>query len=227
MALTILYVVYFGLALYSFVALSWLQLLYTYILFYFLLEFTMSLFIHRWATHNLWNPPVWFQNIMSVVSLTAMIGTPISYSAWHRNHHKHSDTDKDPHSPKYKTWYYIIFRTHEQPTKIRLATDRLRNDWQLFLTKYEAMLVYMLNASLFLVLPTAWFLTWATAVAMTTFWVMLVTGIMCHTDKVRDVPYMYPFAFSESFHKQHHIKPQLTHCWFDPYVWLIKRLGWA
>jgi fatty-acid desaturase len=225
--LTILYVVYFGLALYSFVALSWLQLLYTYILFYFLLEFTMSLFIHRWATHNLWNPPVWFQNIMSVVSLTAMIGTPISYSAWHRNHHKHSDTDKDPHSPKYKTWYYIIFRTHEQPTKISLATDRLRNDWQLFLTKYETMLVYMLNAILFLVLPTAWFLTWATAVAMTTFWVMLVTGIMCHTDKVRDVPYMYLFAFSESFHKQHHIKPQLTHCWFDPYVWLVKKLGWA
>ena len=187
----------------------------------------MSLFIHRWATHNLWNPPVWFQNIMSVVSLTAMIGTPISYSAWHRNHHKHSDTHKDPHSPKYKTWYYIIFRTHEQPTKISLATDRLRNDWQLFLTKYETMLVYMLNAILFLVLPTAWFLTWVTAVAMTTFWVMLVTGIMCHTDKVKDVPYMYPFAFSESFHKQHHIKPQLTHCWFDPYVWLIKRLGWA
>ena len=227
MALTILYVVYFGLALYSFVALSWLQLLYTYILFYFLLEFTMSLFIHRWATHNLWNPPVWFQNIMSVVSLTAMIGTPISYSAWHRNHHRYADTIADPHSPKHSSWFYIIFRTHEQPTKISLATDRLRNDWQLFLTKYETMLVYMLNAILFLVLPTAWFLTWATAVAMTTFWVMLVTGIMCHTDEVRDVPYMYPFAFSESFHRQHHIKPNLTHCWFDPCVWLVKRLGWA
>jgi stearoyl-CoA desaturase (delta-9 desaturase) len=226
-ALTILYVIYFGLALYSFVALSWLQLLYTYILFYFLLEFTMSLFIHRWATHNLWNPPVWFQNIMSVVSLTAMIGTPISYSAWHRNHHKHSDTDRDPHSPKHSSWLYIIFRTHEQDYDLSLATDRLRNRWQLFLTKYETMLVYMLNAILFLVLPTVWFLTWATAVAMTTFWVMLVTGIMCHTDEVRDVPYMYPFAFSESFHRQHHIKPNLTHCWFDPCVWLVKRLGWT
>jgi fatty-acid desaturase len=225
--LTILYLVYFLLALYSFIKLSWLQLLYTYILFYFLLEFTMSLFIHRWATHNLWNPPVWFQNIMSVVSMTALIGTPISYSAWHRNHHKHSDTDKDPHSPKHKNWFNIIFRTHEQEYNIKLVTDRLRNKWQLFLTKYETTLVYVFNAILFLVLPTAWFLTWATAVAMTTFWVMLVTGIMCHTDKVRDVPYMYPFAFSESFHKQHHIEPQLKHCKFDPYVWLIKRLGWA
>ena len=37
---------------------------------------------------------VWFQNIMSVVSLTALIGTPISYCAWHHNHHKNSDTEK-------------------------------------------------------------------------------------------------------------------------------------
>ncbi len=111
MALTLLYGVYFLLALYSFVALSWLQLLYTYILFYFLLEFTMSLFIHRWATHNLWNPPVWFQNIMSVVSMTALIGTPISYSAWHRTHHKTSDTIYDPHSPKWMSYFDIIFKT--------------------------------------------------------------------------------------------------------------------
>ena len=187
----------------------------------------MSLFIHRWATHNLWNPPVWFQNIMSVVSMTALIGTPISYAAWHRNHHRYADTIADPHSPKHSSWLYIIFRTHEQDYDLSLATDRLRNKWQLFLTKYETMLVYMLNAILFLVLPTAWFLTWATAVAMTTFWVMLVTGIMCHTGEVKDVPYMYPFAFSESFHRQHHIKPNLTHCWFDPCVWLVKRLGWT
>ena len=39
------------------------------------------------------NPPVWFQNIMSVVSLTALIGTPISYCACN-NHHKNSDTEK-------------------------------------------------------------------------------------------------------------------------------------
>jgi len=45
--------------------------------------------------------------------------------------------------------------------------------------------------------------------------------------EVKDVPYMYPVAFSESFHKQHHIDPQLKHCWFDPCVWVIKKLGWV
>ena len=85
----------------------------------------------------------------------------------------------------------------------------------------------MFNAILFLVLSIDLFLMWATAVAMTTFWVMTVTGIMCHTNKVRDVPYMYPVAFSEAYHKQHHIKPKLKHCRFDPFVWLITKLRWA
>ena len=55
---SILYIFYFTLALYSFVVLSWTQLLFTYILFWFLLEFVMSMFTHRWATHDLWNPTV-------------------------------------------------------------------------------------------------------------------------------------------------------------------------
>lgn len=227
MLLNILYIFYFILALYSFLFLSWTHLLFAYVMHYFLLEFVMSLFLHRWSTHNLWNPPVWFQNIMSIVSMTAILGTPISYSAWHRTHHATSDTPKDPHSPKYSNWLNIIFTPHSQYSEVKRATDRMKNKWQLFLTKNETSLVYMFNVILFLVLPIDLFLMWATAVAMTTFWVMTVTGIMCHIDEVRDVPYMYPVAFSESFHKQHHIEPQLKHCWFDPFVWIINKLGWT
>ena len=230
MALSLLYTFYFGLALYSLFVLSWQHLLITYILFYLLLEVAMSLFLHRWATHNLWNPPVWLQNIMSVVSMTALLGTPISYSAWHRTHHATFDTPKDPHSPKYLSWLYILFTPHHQYAEPRRATDRMRNKWQLLLTKNETPLVFMCNAILFLVMPTEWFLIWATAVGMTTFWVMFVTGIMCHSygkDEPCDVPYMYPVAFSESFHKQHHIKPTLKHCWFDPWVWIITKLRWV
>ena len=225
--ITGLYITYFALSIYALFTLTTTQIILAYILFYFLLEVVMSLFIHRWATHNLWNPPVWFQNIMTVVSMSALIGTPISYSAWHRNHHRYADTIADPHSPKYSSWFYIIFRTHEQDYDLSLCGDRLRNKWQLLLTKYENPAVYIINVILFLVLPFDIFLMWATAVAMTTFWVMAVTGIMCHLGKVKDVPYMYPFAFSESFHKQHHIKPQLKHCKYDPWVWLIQKLGWT
>ena len=49
---SILYIFYFILALYSFVVLSWTQLFFTYILFWFLLEFVMSMFTHS-ATHDL------------------------------------------------------------------------------------------------------------------------------------------------------------------------------
>ena len=225
-----LYTTYFMLSFYAFYVLSWTQLFYTYILFYLLLEVAMSLFLHRWATNNLWNPPVWLQNIMSVVSMTALLGTPISYSAWHRTHHATSDTPKDPHSPKYSNWLYIIFAPHHQRTEPKRAADRMRNKWQLWLTLHEVQLVFILNGLLFLLLPIDWFLCWATAVAWTTFWVMFVTGIMCHSygkDEPCDVPYMYPVAFSEAFHKQHHISPQLKHCKYDIWVWVITKLRWV
>lgn len=162
--------------------------------------------------------------------MTALLGTPVSYSAWHRTHHATSDTPRDPHSPKYSNWLYIIFTPHSQYAEPRRAIDRMKNKWQLFLTKNETGLVYGFNAILFLVLSIDLFLMWATAVAMTTFWVMFVTGIMCHSygkDEPCDVPYMYPVAFSEAFHKQHHIKPQLKHCKYDIWVWVITKLRWV
>ena len=62
--------------------------------------------------------------------------TLISYCAYH-NHHKNSDTEKDPHSPKHVNWFRIIFRTHEHEGSIKLASKRLRNKWQMWLTKMK------------------------------------------------------------------------------------------
>ena len=42
--------------------------------------------------------------------MSALIGTPISYSAWHRTHHKNSDTIYDPHSPKDDLHGDIVFK---------------------------------------------------------------------------------------------------------------------
>ena len=145
---------------------------------------------------------------MSVVSLTALIGTLISYCAWHHNHHKNSDTEKDPHSPNHVNWFRIIFRTHEHEGSIKLASKRLKNKWQMWLTKNETVLAYLFNFILFLILPIEWFLSWATAVGMTTFWVMTVTGIMCHIGEVRCSVYVSCCIF-RIIYKQHHIEPQL------------------
>ena len=119
MLLNLLFITYFLLSIPFIFYSSWQQLLITYIMFWILTDFVNGLFLHRWSAHNLWNPPVWFQNIMSVVSMTALIGTPISYSAWHRTHHKTSDTIYDPHSPKWMTYFDIVFKTHSHKFNVK------------------------------------------------------------------------------------------------------------
>lgn len=37
------------------------------------------------------------------------LGSPLSFSALHRLHHKYTDTDKDPHSPTHLRWWKVYF----------------------------------------------------------------------------------------------------------------------
>ena len=230
MLLNLLFIVYFVIAIPSIFFLSWQQLLITYIMFWILTDLVNGLFLHRWSAHNLWNPPVWFQNIMSVVSMTALIGTPISYSAWHRTHHRTSDTTSDPHSPKYMSYLKIIFGTHTHTFNVKKAGSRLKNKWIYFLTKHETVLVYSINIILFLLLPIEIFLMWVTAVAMSKFWMVFGTGIMCHgysKGVPTNIPWMYPLIFNDCNHEDHHRSPKLQPLRFDPWVWIITKLRWT
>ena len=98
---------------------------------------------------------------------------------------------------------------------------------QMWLTKNETVLAYLFNFILFMILPIEWFLSWATAEKYDYILGNDSNRNYVSYSEVRDVPYMYPVAFSESFHRQHHIEPQLKHCWFDPCVWVINKLGWT
>ena len=75
-------------------------------------------------------------NVCSIYDSINML-IPISYSAWHRTHHKTSDTIYDPHSPKWMTYFDIVFKTHSHKFNVKKAGSRLRNEWQLLLTKNE------------------------------------------------------------------------------------------
>ena len=91
-------------------------------------------------------------------------------------------------------------------------------------------LVFMCNAILFLTLPLDVFMMWVIAVAMSKFWMVFGTGIMCHGYRKgipTNLPYMYPLIFNDCNHKDHHESPKLQPLKFDLWVWLIKRLGWT
>ena len=67
--------------------------------------------LHRYFTHKAFNTSTFWESIMLWISVPSTLGTPITWIGTHRLHHAHSDTNKDPHSPRFlglfKTYFHI------------------------------------------------------------------------------------------------------------------------
>jgi fatty-acid desaturase len=208
---------------------SIIHALIAYVMYWFMTDFIQSLFLHRWAAHSLWNPPEWWQKAASTIGCIALVGSPIQWAAWHRTHHAYVDTDKDPHSPKFKSAAYIVLKYKYHTGEIKRATDRLRNEYFVFLLKKETQIVIIGNLLLFMLLPFQWFLTlWAIPVAFMIINTNLFVNVIQHRKgRARDDDIFWPIVFSEVYHASHHYNPKLSYTKWDISGWIIKKLGWT
>lgn len=87
-------------------ALSWIASLFVFFLFQ-CVGLTMTL--HRWLSHNGWNPPAWFRPIGIGLATLSLMGPPLSWIALHRYHHKNTDQKEDPHSPLHNSFPKLIW----------------------------------------------------------------------------------------------------------------------
>jgi stearoyl-CoA desaturase (Delta-9 desaturase) len=66
---------------------------------YVLRMFAITAGYHRYFAHRSYKTSRWFQFALAVLGCTAMQKGPLWWAGHHRLHHKHSDTELDPHSP--------------------------------------------------------------------------------------------------------------------------------
>jgi stearoyl-CoA desaturase (Delta-9 desaturase) len=55
---------------------------------------------HRYFAHRTFRTSRVFQFVLALLGTTAMENGPLWWASWHRRHHQHSDTPRDPHSPR-------------------------------------------------------------------------------------------------------------------------------
>jgi stearoyl-CoA desaturase (Delta-9 desaturase) len=66
---------------------------------YWLRMFGITAGYHRYFAHRAYKTSRWFQFALAWLGCTAMQKGPLWWAAKHRDHHKYSDTEEDPHSP--------------------------------------------------------------------------------------------------------------------------------
>lgn len=226
---TLLHLTYIALLPLWIIHSEWYLFLAGYVIYWLLGDWVISLFLHRHGAHNLWTPPTWLKYTLSILGAAIMQGNAMSWAAWHRTHHKHVDTEKDPHSPKYKSLFYIVFLNHYHTANYRLGVDRARDPFYVWVNKYEGIIALTFAAFLYIILSLELFLSlWVAPVAFLNIFPGLGVNYLCHSNgKAQNKLYLWPLIFSECMHADHHHSVKMVrNCW-DPFARLIVKLGWA
>lgn len=110
---------------------------------------------HRLLTHKSFNSPKWFEYLGSIMGAIGGNGSGIAWSAIHREHHRFTDTEKDPHSPLYKSLFRIQFMSMCEEPKIKYVPDLLRSKFHMWIHKYYWIVNFIYIAVLIAIDPFA------------------------------------------------------------------------
>lgn len=85
--------------------------------------FALTGFYHRYFSHKTFRTSRRTQFLFAVIGAAAVQRGPLWWAAHHRNHHRHADTELDPHSPTLRgfLWSHVGWF---------LTTDAFRTDWK-------------------------------------------------------------------------------------------------
>lgn len=163
-----------------------------------------TVFFHRVVTHkNRINPVM--ENILLFLSTLGASGSALGWAATHRAHHKYSDTEKDPHSPKYmgliKTYWY----SSADSKSIRFVPDLLREKKYLFQHKHYFLLLLFLHLTIFFAFgySTYWVLCIIPAFVM--WFTGSIVNCFSHNKNGPVNNYLLGiFLLGEGWHKNHH-----------------------
>lgn len=124
-------------ALYALVSnFTWLYLLVTLVSILLISKVGHSIGQHRYFSHRSFKTGPKREWLMALFATLGTTHTAIHYSALHRYHHAHSDTELDPHCPRqlgfFRSFFSFIDQEKTKEIKTRLVKDLLANDTVVF-----------------------------------------------------------------------------------------------
>jgi stearoyl-CoA desaturase (delta-9 desaturase) len=209
---------------------------------------------HRLLTHRSFQTPRWVEYLLTVLGSLATQGGPVQWVAIHRIHHKHSDGDGDPHSPRHGLWWaHILWWMPYRPAVDdpvqyeRYVPDLAGDSVHRALQRYHVLLPVILAGLLFGLgqlcggAGLSW-LVWGlfvrTAVLYHATWLVNSAthhwGYRTYTthDDSTNLWWVALLTLGEGWHNNHHAFPRSARHglrWWeiDMTYWGIKLLTWA
>jgi stearoyl-CoA desaturase (delta-9 desaturase) len=193
---------------------------------------------HRLFTHRSFKAKPWVRGLFAILGSAAIEGPMISWVADHRKHHAFSDKPGDPHSPHAHDGVLRgLFHAHvgwlfihtERANRQRYAPDLMKDPviawvdktfvlWVVVGLAFPFGLGWLIGGSIDTALTG---LLWGGAVRMLVLHhVTYSINSLCHffgrkrfavDDESRNLAWLAPFSFGESWHHNHHAFPTSAH----------------
>lgn len=98
--------------------------------------FGMTMTYHRLLSHKSWNAPKWFEKFGTLCGFYGLTGSSIAWVAVHREHHRFTDKDGDPHAPGIKGFFAVQWLSMFEKPNPKYALHLIKDSFHLFLHKY-------------------------------------------------------------------------------------------
>lgn len=199
---------------------------------------------HKLFSHRAFETTRLRKIFILICSTLAAQGSALFWAGVHRGgHHRHSDTDKDPHSVKHGFWHaYILwqFKITEKEVAMRHIVDLLRDEDIVFFHKHYIKILWGINLIVALISINLWLYLLILPAFLAFHAFCLQTSVVHYRwagyrnfqtkDNSVNVPWLFPFTQGECWHNNHHAEPWNANGggkkWWelDPTYWIIKML---
>lgn len=176
----------------------------TAVMYFGIMTFGLTMGYHRYFSHRVFTSPLWFEYVMLFFAHIMMIGPAIVWVANHRQHHKFTDTDKDPHSPKHKGYFYAHFLQVLTKIEFKYVRDMLKVPRYRIQVKFYWTIIGAWALLLTLTDPSALVYAWLAPAGFAKLIGSLVFSYSHRRGEAHSDWWVGMITFGEGFHKQHH-----------------------
>jgi sn-1 stearoyl-lipid 9-desaturase len=172
---------------------------------------------HKYLAHNSYKTSKWVEYLFTLFGTLGGVGSSLTWVTAHYQHHKYSDTAKDPHSPH--NGIHKLLKLEFSSVDPNISAKRLmRSKYHMFLDKYY----YGIHAVVALVLliiggPSLLVCAYTIPALITIIGSIWLVNILSHTlgyrnfntkDKSTNNVFAAIIGFGEGWHNNHHHNPK-------------------
>ena len=134
---------------------TWQEWLIVFAIYLFRVTIGATITLHRLLSHRSFVAPKWFEYIGSIIATYGGGVSTIGWVAIHREHHRFSDTNCDPHSPAHIHPLAVQFRAGIKNPSIKYAPDLLRSKFHVKINQYHWAITLLIFLSILAIDPRA------------------------------------------------------------------------